>query len=195
MMSRIAAVVLAAGYSSRFGANKLLQLFRGKPLVRYAVEAATASKAEPVIVVTGNDSRLVKDMLAKMPVELVDNFDFSTGLSSSLKSGLRNVPADADGAIILLGDMPLIRPSTIDRLIDVFSLSSFQGVVVPIYHGRRGNPVLWSRRFFPGILALEGDRGAKPLLTKYAELIYELEVDDPGVHIDIDTPEDFARYE
>lgn len=195
MMSRIAAVVLAAGYSSRFGANKLLQLFRGKPLVWYAVEAATASKAEPVIVVTGNDSRLVKDTLAKMPVELVDNSDFSTGLSSSLKLGVKNVPPDCDGAIILLGDMPFVRPETIDRLLDVFSLPSFQGIAAPIYQGRRGNPVLWSRRFFQEILALEGDRGAKLLLTKYAGLIYELEVDDPGVHIDIDTTEDFARYE
>jgi len=194
-MSRIAAVVLAAGYSSRFGANKLLQLFRGKPLVWYAVEAATASKAEPVIVVTGNDSRLVKDTLAKMPVELVDNSDFSTGLSSSLKLGVKNVPPDCDGAIILLGDMPFVRPETIDRLLDVFSLPSFQGIAAPIYQGRRGNPVLWSRRFFQEILALEGDRGAKLLLTKYAGLIYELEVDDPGVHIDIDTTEDFARYE
>lgn len=195
MTPRIAAVVLAAGHASRFGANKLLQLFQGKPLVWHAVDAAVTSNAGPVLVVTGNESTAVKGVFSEMSVQLVDNFDFSTGLSSSLKSGLRSVPADCDGAIILLGDMPLIRSSTIDSLIDVFSASSFKGIAAPMYRGRRGNPVLWSRRFFPEIQAIEGDRGAKQLLTKYAELIYELEVDDPGVHIDIDTPEDFARYE
>lgn len=164
-------------------------------MVQHVVDAAAASKAGPMIVVTGNESATVKALFADTSVELVNNSDFSTGLSSSLKLGLKSVPSDCEGAIILLGDMPLIRSSTIDSLIDVFSLSSFQGIAVPIYHGRRGNPVLWSRRFFPEILALDGDRGAKQFLTKYAELIYELEVDDPGVHIDIDTPEDFARYE
>ncbi|GAA0535842.1 CTP:molybdopterin cytidylyltransferase MocA [Rhizomicrobium palustre] len=194
-MPKIAAIVLAAGLSRRFGANKLLQEFRGKPLIRHVVESAQASTAGTVVVVTGAESHAVKAVLADTKVELVDNIDFSTGLSSSLIQGLKSVPPDCAGALILLGDMPLVSAEIIDQLIEMFSPTSSRAIGVPLSQGRQGNPVLWGRQFFPELLALSGDRGAKALITAHQDWVYTLEVGDPAVHIDIDTPDDLHRYE
>ncbi len=188
----IAAIVLAAGRSTRFGANKLLQPLAGKAVLRHAVEAALGSQADPVIVVTGNESAVVKAVLAGLPVIFVDNPDFSTGLSSSLKCGVRNLPAGCEGVLVLLGDMPFVGPPIIDRLIGAFAPE--RAICVPVHRGRRGHPVLWARRFFAGLLALEGDAGAKQLMALHRDLVYELEVDDDAIHIDIDTKEDFMRH-
>jgi len=192
---RIGAVVLAAGVSSRMGANKLLMPLWGKPLVRHAVEAAAASRAATVVVVTGNSSKEVEDSLDGLTVSFVENKEFAKGLSTSLKCGLRALPDDCDGAVILLGDMPAISPNLLDRLIAAFDPAQGRAIVVPTRGGRRGNPVLWARRFFPEILALEGDTGAKRLMVLHRDLVHELEAADDGPFIDIDTPEALAAYE
>ena len=191
---RIGAVVLAAGLSSRMGANKLTIPLRGKPLIRHAVEAAVASRASAVVVVTGNNAKGVEAALAGLPVSFVENKEYTRGLSTSLKCGLRALPDDCDGAAILLGDMPLVTPQLIDGLIAAFDPERGRAIVVPVRHGRSGNPVLWARRFFPEMLALEGDTGAKLLLAAHLDLIYEMEADDDGPLIDIDTSEALAAY-
>ena len=194
-MARIAAVVLAAGLSSRMGSNKLLAPVRGKPMVRHAVETALASAASPVIVVTGNGGAEVRHALAPYSPLFVDNPDFSKGLSTSLKSGLSAVPNDCDGALILLGDMPDVSTGLLDKLIAAFDPSEDRAVCVATRHGRRGNPVLWARRFFPEILALEGDIGARHLIAQYGELVCEVEAADDGPLTDIDTPEALAAHQ
>ncbi|MDR3527964.1 MAG: nucleotidyltransferase family protein [Rhizomicrobium sp.] len=188
----IAAIVLAAGRSSRFGANKLLQPLDGKAIVRHAVEAVLASKVEAVLVVTGNESELVKAALARLPVTFADNPDFSTGLSSSLICGVRCLPPSCKAALIALGDMPFVTPAAINRLVDSFAHG--RAICVPVCAGRRGNPVLWGRRFFAEMLALGGDKGAKQLMALYSDLVYEVEVEDEAIHRDIDTPEDLSRH-
>jgi molybdenum cofactor cytidylyltransferase len=190
-MSKVAAVLLAAGLSTRLPANKLLQPFRGKPLVCHAAEAARTSRASPLIVVTGHNAREVAAVVNAAGVITVDNSEFSTGLSSSLKCGVRSVPAECEGALILLGDMPFVTPALIDALLDAFEPAKGREVIVPVHHGRRGNPVLWGRRFFPALLALTGDRGGKQLMALHPDLLYQLEVPDDGCLIDLDTAEDF----
>lgn len=190
----IAAIVLAAGRSTRFGANKLLQPLGGKPIIRHTVEAIVASKVDAVRVVTGNDADLVKAALADLPITFVDNLDFSTGLSASLICGVKSLPMNCDGAVVVLGDMPFLRPGVVDGLIDSFAPEVGRAICVPVYQGRRGLPVLWARRFFPEILQLKGDAGAKQLMALHGDLVYELEVGDDGIHIDIDTPEDLNRH-
>ena len=114
---RIAAIVLAAGRSTRMGGpNKLVAEIGGKPLVRIAAEQALASRAKPVIVVTGHQRERVEAALAGLPVRLVHNPDFADGLGTSLRAGIAAVPADADGAIVCLGDMPQVDARLIDRL-------------------------------------------------------------------------------
>jgi molybdenum cofactor cytidylyltransferase len=193
-MPRIGAVVLAAGLSSRMGSHKLLAEVEGRPLVRRAVEAALASAADPVVVVTGNRGDAVRAALAELKVDFIDSPDFAKGLSESLKRGINALPEDCDGALVLLADMPDVSAALIDKLIAAFDPQEERAICVPARHGRRGNPVLWARRFFPEIAALEGDVGAKALLTAYDELVCEVEAADDGPLIDIDTVEALEAY-
>lgn len=193
---KIAAIVLAAGQSSRMGGrNKLLEAFKGKPLIRHAAEAACASGAAPVIVVTGRDANAIQQALAGLDIRFVNNADFADGLSSSLKAGIRALPEETAGAVICLGDMPQVSAKLIDRMIGAFAPESGAMIVAPVRNKQRGNPMLWARRFFPELLALEGDIGARRLANFYAEGLFELEVDDDAAFADIDTPEalDAAR--
>ncbi len=187
---RIAAVVLAAGRSTRMGGpNKLLAEIARRPLVRIAAEEALASHANPVIVVTGHQRAEVAKSLAGLPVRVVDNPDFAQGLGTSLKAGIAAVPADADGAIVCLGDMPQVDAHLLDRLIAAFDPDRGALIVMPTHQGNRGNPVLWSRRFFPDLMAIEGDVGARHLIGRYGEAVVEVPIEGKAALVDVDTPE------
>ena len=190
---RVAAVVLAAGRSTRMGAiNKLIAEIGGKPLVRIAAEQALASRASPVIVVTGHQHEKVEAALDGLLVRFVHNPDYADGLGTSLKAGIAAIPAEADGAVVCLGDMPQVDSALIDRLIAAFDPERGALVVVPSINGRRGNPVLWSRRFFPDLMAVQGDIGARHLIGAYAEAVAEVPVAGEAALTDIDTPESFS---
>jgi molybdenum cofactor cytidylyltransferase len=190
---RIAAIVLAAGRSTRMGGpNKLLATIGGRPLVRIAVEQVLGSQARPVVVVTGHQREKVEHALAGLDIALVHNPQFADGLSTSLKAGLAALPADIDGAVICLADMPQVDAALIDRLIATFDPDKGALVVLPTFSGRRGNPVLWSRRFFPELAALEGDVGARHLIGRVAEVVAEVPVTGEAAFLDIDTPDALA---
>jgi len=187
---RVAAIVLAAGRSTRMGgANKLLEKISGKALVRIAAEQALASRASPVVVVTGHERARVEAALAGLDVRLVHNPDYAQGLSTSVKAGLAALPPDAEAAIVCLGDMPQVTSVLIDRVIAAFDPEQGALVVLPTFDGKRGNPVLWSRRFFPELMALEGDVGARHLIGSYPEVVTEVQVEDSAAMVDIDTPD------
>jgi len=171
------------------GSNKLLAPIGGKPLVRIAAEEALGSRARPVIVVTGHQRELVEEALAGLPVTFVHNLDYAHGLSTSLKAGIAAVPADADGAIVCLGDMPQVSAALIDRLIAAFDPERGALVVVPSIDGKRGNPVVWSRRFFADLAALDGDIGARHLIAAYPEAVTEVALSDRAALVDVDTPD------
>jgi molybdenum cofactor cytidylyltransferase len=186
----VSAVILAAGRSTRMGGpNKLLAELGGKPLVRIVTEQALASKAEDVIVVTGHQAEQVEKALQGLRVKFVRNPDFAAGLASSVKAGIGAVPQNADGAVICLGDMPLISARLIDRLIEAFAPDSGHLIAVPVSDNRRGNPVLWSRRFFAELMALDGDIGARQQIAKHAEAVAEVPVEGFDAFLDIDTPQ------
>jgi molybdenum cofactor cytidylyltransferase len=170
------------------GPNKLLAELNGKPLVRIAVEAALRSRADPVIVVTGHERERVEAALAGLSVRWVHNPDYAQGLSTSLKAGIAALPPQADGVVVCLGDMPQVRPAMIDRLIAAFDPARGALIVVPTIGGKRGNPVVWSRRFFPELIALEGDVGARHVIGTYGEAVVEVPADG-AVLVDVDTPE------
>jgi len=119
----------------------------------------------------------------------VHNPNFAQGLGTSLQAGIALAPAEADGAIVCLGDMPQVDAALIDQLIQAFDPEKGALVVVPTIEGMRGNPVLWSRRFFPDLMAIEGDVGARHLIGRYAEAVVEVPVSGKGALVDIDTPE------
>jgi molybdenum cofactor cytidylyltransferase len=187
---RIGAVLLAAGRSTRMGGpNKLLSQLDGTPMVARVAQRLLASQARPIVAVLGNQAAEVDAALGKLPVQRVRNSEFAEGLSTSLKRGVVALPADLDGAVICLGDMPLISGRHIDRLIAAFNPLEGRAIIVPTRGGKRGNPVLWSKRFFPEMAELAGDVGAKHLIGEHAELVAEVEMDDDAILVDIDTPE------
>jgi len=187
---RIGALVLAAGRSTRMGErNKLLEEVEGLPLVVHAVRAARQSQAESVMVVTGHQHEAVEKALATEKVTLVHNPDFAQGLSTSLHRGLAALPGDLDGAIVLLGDMPRVTAEVVDRLIAAFSPLEGRAICLPLRQGRRGNPVLFSRRFFPEVMEISGDLGARPLIGAYPDQVAEVPMPDDAVLLDVDTPE------
>jgi molybdenum cofactor cytidylyltransferase len=189
-MRNVAAIVLAAGRSTRMGGpNKLLAELSGKKLVRIVAEQALASEASEVIVVTGHQAELVERALADLKVRFVRNPDFAGGLASSVKAGIAAVPEDVDGAVVCLGDMPMVSSGLLDRLIATFDPDRGNLIVVPVAEGRRGNPVLWSRRFFGELMTLDGDVGARHLISKHAEAVAEVPVDGDAAFLDIDTPQ------
>jgi molybdenum cofactor cytidylyltransferase len=186
---RIAALMLAAGQSRRMGGpNKLLALVEGKQMVVHAVDALLASRADPVVVVTGHDQEKVQAAIGKRKVLWCHNPDYAEGLSTSLRAGLAALPEDAEGVLVALGDMPRIRPEQINRLIAAFSPTEGRGICVPTVRGKRGNPVLFSTRFVPEMLQLGGDVGARHLIGEHAEEVVEIEMDDDAALLDIDTP-------
>jgi molybdenum cofactor cytidylyltransferase len=187
---RIGALLLAAGQSRRMGGpNKLLAEVDGTPMVAHVARRLLASRARPIIAVLGNQAEAVDAALGKLPVERVRNPEFANGLSTSLKRGVVALPPDLDGALVCLGDMPLISGRHLDRLIAAFNPLEGRAIIVPIRGGKRGNPVLWSKRFFPEMAELAGDVGAKHLIGEHAELVAEVEMGDDAIFVDIDTPE------
>jgi molybdenum cofactor cytidylyltransferase len=190
---KVAALVLAAGQSRRMGpANKLLAPVDGRPMVAHAVDAMLASRADPVIVVTGHQADEVRAALGNRAVVWTHNPDYASGLSSSLAVGLAALPEDAEGVVIGLGDMPRITAAQIDRLIAAFNPLEGRAIVVPTVRGKRGNPVLFATRFVPEMRAIGGDVGARHLIGEHAEEVVEIEFDDDGALLDIDTPEALA---
>lgn len=191
---RIAALVLAAGQSRRMGAeNKLLADVAGKPMVRHVAEAVAASKAVSMTVVLGHEGDAVRDALADLDPGFAINPDYAGGLSTSLKAGLDALSGDIDGVIVCLGDMPRVTPAIIDRMIAAFDPVEGRAIVVPTRRGKRGNPVLFAKRFFPEMATVSGDVGARHLIGNHEDVAVEIEIDDEAVLTDIDTPEALAR--
>ena len=194
-MAEVAAIVLAAGRSSRYRAaggtepSKLVAALAGKPLVRHVAEAALASRARPVIVVTGHEREAVALALAGLPVHFAHNDAFATGMASSLKAGIAAAPPAAGGALILLGDMPYVTARLLDRLGAAFAEAPGSLAAAPVFEGRRGNPVLLARALFAAIDELRGDEGARKLLARAPPgAVVEVAVDDGAATFDIDTP-------
>lgn len=189
----IAAIVLAAGRSSRMGEhNKLLAEVDGAPMIAHVVDALLATSVRPVVVVTGHDADAVRAALAGRDVIFAHNPRYAEGMSTSLRAGLAQLGEDIDGALVALGDMPRVLAAHVEALAGAFDPAGGRAICVPTWEGRRGNPVLFARRFFPEMRLLEGDVGARALLEKHAAAVCPVPMPDRGVTLDVDTPEALA---
>lgn len=190
----VAAVVLAAGASTRMAPHHklLIEDRSGRPMIERTVANVLASAARPIIVVTGAREADIRAALAGKPVIFVHAADHSEGLAASLRAGIRALPATTRAAVVVLGDMPLVPGRALDRLIAAYAPVEGRSIIVPTYKGRAGNPILWDAAFFPEILALTGDQGARKLLAQHAERVADVEVADEGVLRDFDTVESLA---
>jgi len=185
----VAAIVLAAGQSSRMGTNKLLSDIGGETMIRRSVSGVLGSPADQVIVVTGRDADHVARALDGLAVTLVHNPEFPRGIATSLKRGLEAVNEEADAVIVCLGDMPLVDKAVISRLIAAFNPAEHRSICVATHLGMRGNPVLWGRQHFPALRSLAGDKGARVLFDQYHDELVDVEMPDRSVLTDIDSPE------
>lgn len=196
-MTDVAAIVLAAGRATRFsggdeGRTKLVEEFEGKPLVRYAVEAALGAGARPVFVVTGHARDAVMAALDGLDVCEAPNPRYAEGIASSVAAGIAALPEDCAGALVMLADMPRVDAALCRTLIEVFSAMSVGDAFVPVVEGRRGNPALLSRKLFERAMRLTGDEGARKLLSQSDVRTIEVEIEGAAAGLDIDTPEALA---
>lgn len=185
----VAALILAAGRSTRFGdANKLLADFHGMPMLTHVLSIAEAAGLSSRLLVTGHEAEAVRALAGEARV--IGNPDYRLGLSTSIRAGLAALPEGTGAALIMLGDMPRVRPETLQRLVAA-SREDPSLAFVPVFEGRWGNPVLVRRALFPSLMQLHGDQGARKLLEASREVLREVPVDDPGVLADFDTREAF----
>jgi molybdenum cofactor cytidylyltransferase len=188
----IAAVVLAAGGSTRMGTSKQLLPVAGKPLVRLVVDAVCEAGLDQVVVVVGAGAGSVSDALAGITVDIVVNQEWRRGLSSSLQVGVNALRGEIQAALIVLADQAVLSPRLIRALADGY-LARRAPVVAPVYQGRRANPVLFDRSLFPELAAVEGDEGGRSVVARHEDQLYLLPVDDEAVVVDVDTPADYER--
>jgi molybdenum cofactor cytidylyltransferase len=190
---RIAAVVLAAGLGRRMGGAKMMATFEGKPMIVASVENLLASGVDDIIVVTGHEGDAIAKALSPYKVRLEHNFDYETGIASSLRVGVE-AAGKADAVIVCLGDMPRVSSATIDRMIAAFNPVEHRTIVVPTFQNKIGNPVLWGAEHFARLTSLQGDKGGRALIAQLKSDATEIEA-DVGVLQDADTPADLLALQ
>jgi molybdenum cofactor cytidylyltransferase len=188
----IAAVILAAGGSTRMGELKQLLPLGGKPMVRHTTEAVCAAGLAQVVVVVGAQAEAVQGALDGLPVEFVVNEAWAAGMSTSLRVGLDALRPEVQAALVVLADQPALTPDLLCTLVDRYRATGAP-LVVPFYQGRRGNPVLVDRRLFPEWQAVEGDQGGRALLARHRDVLERVDVDEPAVVLDVDTRQDYEK--
>jgi molybdenum cofactor cytidylyltransferase len=193
-----AGIILAAGASTRFGQPKQLLRLKDKYLIERVLDAALASRLKQTILVLGHEHRKILQALEnkiKHPrLAVVINKRYHEGQSISLIAGFLRIKDTYPSVMFLLGDQPMLNTETINRLLDKF-WSCDKDICVPVYHGKRGNPTIFSNRFYHLIMHLRGDTGAREIIRAHPDCVLRMEVDDPHLFFDIDTQKDLASLE
>ncbi len=173
-------------------ANKLLLQWDGEPVVRRAARAALDAGIDEVIVVVAENDEAMFGALRDLRVRIVANRNSAEGMASSIRAGIAAVSVARSGALLMLADMPLVGPRHILPLLEAFATATDEAIVVPRFHNRRGNPVLWGRAHFDELETLTGDAGARGLLARHADRVVRVEVPDDAILVDFDTPQDWS---
>jgi molybdenum cofactor cytidylyltransferase len=186
----IAAIVLAAGGSTRMGQSKQLLPISGQPMVHKVVAAVCAAGLAQVIVVVGSEAGAVAEALEGLPVNIVMNERWADGMSTSLQAGLRAMQPEAQAALIALADQPGLTPDLLAGLVSRYQ-DTGAAIVAPFYQGQRGNPVLFDRTLFAELLAVQGDRGGRSVIARHAQEVERVDLTGSAMLIDVDTPEEY----
>jgi len=188
----ICAVVLGAGLSSRMGAQKLLLPFGGKTVIAHIVDQLLASSVDQVNMVVGHEGRSVSEELSGRKVTIVENPDYESGMLSSVRCGLAHLPDNCSAILVALGDQPSITPQLVDKMLQAFAATE-KRILVPLYNGRRGHPLLFSQIYRDEVLTSFDDVGLRGLLHAHPDDVFELTVSSSAVLSDMDCPEDYRR--
>lgn len=190
---RVIAVILAAGLGTRMqGPNKLIEVLEGHPIVRHVAVAALASRASRVAVILGHEADRVREALRDLDVDFVDNPGYREGMASSIRTAVESHGPRSSALVFCLADMPRVSTEVIDALVSAKRLQPEALGFQPVHAGQRGNPVLWTCAAFPELLSLSGAEGARVLLERHRDRIMAVEVNCPGILLDIDTAADLA---
>ena len=191
----LSAIILAAVMSTRMGQNKLLLSFKGKPLIAHAADTLLASEVDEVVVVLGHEAEKVRAQLQGKQVRLVQNPDYRDGLSTSVRVGARAVSPQVEGMMIYLADQPLLEPADVNYIIKAFALAKQvnKSIVVPLFHGQRGNPVILNSSYREAILEVVGDVGCKRVIKRYPERVFGVEMETDHVVRDVDNIDDYEE--
>ena len=191
-MTKVGAILLAAGASRRFGAgSKLVADFHGEPLMRRAARTLGESRLAEIVVVTGHEAQLCRDALQGLQVIWAHNDGWERGMGSSIATGVAALDPGLDGTFIVPGDMPFLGAKLLQKLTDAFSASGARPIVFPAtQQGEQRNPVLWPRRFFAELATLTGHEGAKAILQQHASEAVSVRIDDEQEFLDVDTASD-----
>ena len=195
-VARVSAIVLAAGASTRMGRTKQLLPLGGRTMLEQTLGNVRACDVEEIILVLGASAEAIRGQLPGALLSgltVVVNLAYGQGIAASLRHGLAAVGRDSDAAMIVLGDQPFVQPKTLDRILAEYRRTRGL-IVIPVYQGKRGNPVLLDRSVFPQARLLEGDTGFRALFQNNLEGIVKVEVEDGGILMDIDEPEDYLRF-
>lgn len=192
MSTSVAAVILAAGQGTRFGGGKQLAPLGGRPMLQVVVDKVLACPLDPVLVVLGFQAQRVSRAVRLDRARAVVNAEYASGLAGSLRTGVAALPQQVDAALVFLGDMPLVEPGHVSPLLAAHALEP-DCFVLPRGPSGRGHPVLIPRCRFAQVMELTGDAGARGLLAAHADTVRLVDVDDPRVALDVDTPDDLER--
>ena len=190
--SRIGAVILAAGMSSRMGEAKQLLRFGENTLLERVIENVRASRVDEIVLVLGHEAKTIQERVGVKNLKVALNEAYQQGMGTSLRTGLSKLDPAIDAALIVLADQPFVRPATLDLLIDQYQRSKAQ-IMIPVYKGFRGNPVLLDRSVFPEVMALSGDIGCRAIFGDHLDGIVKVPVEDIGILLDLDSKADFER--
>jgi len=187
----ISAIVLAAGESNRMGKPKQLMPLGESTILEQAVDNLLDSAVDETIVVLGHKAEEVRKAIANRPVRVAVNPDYRQGMSTSIIAGLNLINRRAQVVLIALGDQPFVDSQTINILVEEFK-SGDKGIAVPVYHGKRGHPVIFDIGYKDELLNLKGDIGGREIIARHSEDVLEVAVNCEGVCIDIDTVENYT---
>lgn len=192
MVSSVAAIILAAGESRRMGCAKLLLPLGEHTIIEQTVDNFVNSKVDRVIVVAGCRAEVIANALKSQPITMVENPIYSRGISTSIIAGLGAVGGGARGIIIALGDQPFVDSPTIDHLVEAFRThGNNKGIIIPVCQGKRGHPIIFSRKYIDELRSITGDIGGRQVVDKHPDDILEVPVDCEGINIDIDVMKDY----
>jgi len=194
----IVAIVLSAGESSRMGSPKALLPIKGKSFIEEIVSVLQATKVGKIILVLGYNANEIASKIRHLPVRVVVNEDYRKGQLSSLNVAIRSLEveenvATIDGVLVHLVDHPYLSPALVDHMIDRF-YESKKLILVPTHRGKRGHPVIFSKRLFPELLSAPLERGAKTVVHAHRDETLEIETEDEGITVDIDTPAEYRQH-
>src|SRR3984893_9817722 len=191
----LSAIILAARMSTRMGQNKLLLSFKGKTLIAHAVDTLLESEVDEVVVVLGHEAEQVRAQLQGKQVRLVHNPDYRDGLSPSVRAGVGAVSPQVEGIMISLADQPLLEPADVNFMVKAFALAkdAHKSIVVPLFHGQRGNPVILNSSYREAMLEVVGDVGCKRVIKRYPDNVFGVEMETDHVVRDVDNIDDYEE--